>query len=184
MPARPRCGGDYYDFLLLPDGRLGIAIGDVSGKGISAALMMASLQASLRGQIMLAPCNLAELISRVNRLVYEASSANRYATFFFAAYEPKTRQLTYVNAGHNPPMVFTKSGDPSQVARLDVGGTVVGLLPRASYQEASFTLHSGDLLVAFTDGISEAMSPEDKEWGEERMIETVKHCDSLTVAGR
>ncbi len=78
-------GGDYYDFLLLPDGRLGIAIGDVSGKGISAALMMASLQASLRGQIMLAPCNLAELMSRVNRLVYEASWANRYATFFFAA---------------------------------------------------------------------------------------------------
>jgi len=80
-------------------------------------------------------------------------------------------------------MVFTKSGGPSQVARLDVGGTVVGLLPRASYQEASFTLHSGDLLVAFTDGISEAMSPEDKEWGEERMIEAVKHCDSLTAAG-
>ena len=99
------------------------------------------------------------------------------------AYEPKTRQLTYVNAGHNPPMVFRKSDGPSQVARLDVGGTVVGLLPRASYQEASFILHSGDLLVAFTDGISEAMSPEDKEWGEERMIETVKHCDSLTVAG-
>ena len=79
-------------------------------------------------------------------------------------------------------MVFRKSDGPSRVARLDVGGTVVGLLPRASYQEASFILHSGDLLVAFTDGISEAMSPEDQEWGEKHMKEAVKQCDGLTAA--
>jgi sigma-B regulation protein RsbU (phosphoserine phosphatase) len=99
-------GGDYYDFLALPGGQLGIAIGDVSGKGIAAALMMASLQASLRGEATRAPENLAALVSNVNRLVYEASSSNRYATFFYGQYDPATRHLTYVNAGHNPPVLF------------------------------------------------------------------------------
>src|SRR5438874_8558876 len=101
-PAR-EVGGDYYDFLELPDGRLAIAIGDVSGKGVGAALMMASLEASLRA---LAPVvdDPAELMERVNRLVYQASSANRYATLFYAQYDPRIRQLCYVNAGHNPPV--------------------------------------------------------------------------------
>jgi len=99
-------GGDYYDFLLLPDGRLGIAIGDVSGKGIPAALLMASLRASLRGQTIQGADDLALLMSNVNKLVYESSSSNRYATFFYAQYEPSTRNLTYVNGGHNPPLVF------------------------------------------------------------------------------
>jgi phosphoserine phosphatase RsbU/P len=99
-------GGDYYDFLALPAGKLGIAIGDVSGKGIAAALMMASLQASLRSEATRASDNLAAMMGNVNRLVYEASSSNRYATFFYGQYDPMSRQLTYVNAGHNPPMLF------------------------------------------------------------------------------
>src|SRR4051794_7042977 len=106
-PAR-EVGGDYYDFLDLPEGRLGIAIGDVSGKGIGAALMMASLEASRGGQASFRHV-LGELIKRVNSLIYEASSATRYAPFFYPEYDPRPRQLSYVNAGHNPPVIVRKS---------------------------------------------------------------------------
>jgi phosphoserine phosphatase RsbU/P len=173
-------GGDYYDFLALPGGQLGIAIGDVSGKGIAAALMMASLQASLRGEATRAPENLAALVTNVNRLVYEASASNRYATFFYAQYNPSSRQLTYVNAGHNPPMLLHRSGETDwQLSRLDAGGTVVGLLETFPYTQASVTIAAGDIFIAFTDGISEAMNSADEEWGEENLIETVKSCAGL-----
>jgi phosphoserine phosphatase RsbU/P len=167
-------GGDYYDFLALPGGKLGIALGDVSGKGIAAALMMASLQASLRSEAMRAPQDLAALITNVNRLVYEASAVNRYATFFYAQYDPETRRLTYVNAGHNPPMIFKRTPAGWQVRRLETGGTVVGLLENYPYQQGEELLAHGDLLVAFTDGISEAMNSADEEWGESRLTETIE----------
>ena len=172
-------GGDYYDFLGLPEGHLGVAIGDVSGKGIAAALMMASLQASLRGEATRAPENLAAAIANINRLVYEASSENRYATFFYGQYDPATRRFDYVNAGHNPPMLFHRTKTEWQLSRLDVGGTVVGLLESFPYQQGCATLAPGDILVAFTDGISEAMNSADEEWGEERLIQTVKLCAGL-----
>jgi sigma-B regulation protein RsbU (phosphoserine phosphatase) len=177
-------GGDYYDFLLLPDGKLGIAIGDVSGKGISAALLMASLQASLRGQAMQGTNDLAPLMSNVNRLVYDASAENRYATFFYAQYDPTTRILIYVNAGHNPPMIFReRDGGEPQLIRLDeAGGVVVGLLRDFQYSQARVTLETGDVLVGFTDGISEAMNSREEEWGEENMIEAVKACRDLSAA--
>jgi phosphoserine phosphatase RsbU/P len=167
-------GGDYYDFLALPGGQLGIAVGDVSGKGIAAALMMASLQASLRGEATRAPDNLAALVSNVNRLVYEASSANRYATFFYAQYNPASHQLTYVNAGHNPPMLFQPVNATWQVARLETGGTVVGLMENFPYEQGTVTMPPGSILVAFTDGISEAMNNNDEEWGEDKLMETVQ----------
>src|SRR5579871_5510870 len=133
-------GGDYYDFLALADGRLGIAIGDVSGKGIGAALMMASLQASLRAEATRTPEDLARVVGKVNRLVYQASTSNRYATFFYAQYEADTCRLTYVNAGHNPPMLLRKERDEWQVIRLTDGGTVIGLLPNSTYQQESIVL--------------------------------------------
>ncbi len=151
-------GGDYYDFLALPQGHLGLAIGDVSGKGIAAALMMASLQASLRGEATRAPENLAFAVGNVNRLVYEASSDNRYATFFYGQYDPATHKFDYVNAGHNPPMVFHPDHGKWTVNRLDVGGAVVGLLESYPYQQGSVLLAGGDILIAYTDGISEAMN--------------------------
>jgi phosphoserine phosphatase RsbU/P len=175
-------GGDYYDFLLLPNGVLGIAIGDVSGKGIAAALLMASLQASLRGQAIRGTSDLADMISNVNRLVYDASASNRYATFFYAQYEQATRRLTYVNAGHNPPMILRKQDGEWQIIRLEEGGAVVGLLPNFPYTQATVDLQKGDMLLAFTDGISEAMNPEDEEWGEENLIETAKSYDGLPAA--
>lgn len=167
-------GGDYYDFLALPGGQLGLAMGDVSGKGIGAALLMASLQASLRSEAARAPDHLAPVVSNVNRLVYQASTSNRYATFFYAQYDPARHELTYVNAGHNPPMLFRRNGQDWQVTRLTAGGTVVGLLESFPYEQETIALVPGDLLVAFTDGISEAMNPADEEWGEERFAEAVK----------
>ena len=166
-------GGDYYDFLALPGGKLGVAIGDVSGKGIAAALMMASLQASLRSEATRAPDNLAAAVGNINRLVYEASSSNRYATFFYGQYDPAQGTFDYVNAGHNSPVLFHRGVEDNTVTRLEPGGTVVGLLEDACYQQGTVTLKPGDVLVAFTDGVSEAMNVEDEEWGEERLINTV-----------
>jgi sigma-B regulation protein RsbU (phosphoserine phosphatase) len=175
-------GGDYYDVFLLEDGRIGLAIGDVSGKGIAAALLMASLRASLRGVSLDNPRDFAKMMDKVNRLVYEASASNRYATFFFAAYDAKTRKLDCVNAGHNPPVVLRCSaGRTIETIRLEEGGPVVGMLPLAPYVEQSVTLMPGDLLLLYTDGISEAMTHEDEEWGEERMIESAKLCRDKTA---
>jgi phosphoserine phosphatase RsbU/P len=175
-------GGDYYDFLLLPNNLFGVAIGDVSGKGIAAALLMASLQASLRGQAIRGTSDLADMIQNVNRLVYDASAENRYATFFYAQYDPQTRQLTYVNAGHNPPIILRKKDAEWELTRLEEGGAVVGLLPHFPYTQATVQMEPGDFFLAFTDGISEAMNPDDEEWGEEQLIETAKACNGLAAA--
>lgn len=166
-------GGDYYDFLELPEGNFGIAIGDVSGKGIGASLMMASLQASLRGQAIHCGSDLAALMKHVNTLVYEASTSNRYATFFYAQLNLKSRKLIYVNAGHNPPFVIRANGE---VLKLEEGGAVVGMLPTMfiNYNQGEIQLETGDLLVGFTDGISEAMNPAEEEWGEDAMLEQLK----------
>jgi phosphoserine phosphatase RsbU/P len=163
-------GGDYYDFFVLSDGRLALALGDISGKGISAALLMASLRASLRSIASLQQSDLASLIRHVNNLVYESSTTNRYATFFYAEYDPATGLLTFVNAGHNPPYILRDG----QAIPLEATGTVVGLLPDADYSQATIPMHPGDVLLAFTDGISEAMNHEDEEWGEARMIATAQ----------
>ena len=167
-------GGDYYDFLTMPDGQLGIAIGDVSGKGIGAALMMASLQASLRSEAMRTPGDLATVMTNVNNLVYEISSSNRYATFFYGQYDHRNRKLSYVNAGHNPPMHLRQSAEGWQFNRLETGGMVVGLLEGSVYQQGLVELQPGDLLVAFTDGISEALNAAEEEWGEDRLLATIK----------
>ena len=166
-------GGDYYDFVKVGE-QLGIAVGDISGKGIPAALLMASLQASLRAQAISAPVDLATLMARLNELIYENSPANRYATFFYGQYDPATRSLHYVNAGHNAPMVFRPRAGGVDLLRVDGGGPVIGLLPSAAYQQFAIDLRPGDLLVGYTDGVSEAMNPDDEEWGEERMAEAVR----------
>ena len=174
-------GGDYYDFLELPDGKFGIAIGDVSGKGIGASLMMASLQASLRGQALHSGDDIAGLMTHVNTLVYEASTTNRYATFFYAQFDPKTLHLSYVNAGHNLPFLLRPNGADLEVISLEVGGPVVGMLPSmiAKYEQGEIQLQAGDMLVGFTDGISEAMNPAEEEWGEDSLLEELKQLGEL-----
>lgn len=167
-------GGDYYDFIPLSRTLLGIAIGDVSGKGIPAALLMASLRAYLRGaQTIHHQADLTEVMRNLNMLVYESSAANRYATFFYGELDLTTRVLTYVNAGHNPPMLFRRGAIDAQVDRLDTGGPVIGLIEDCTYQQGTVTLTAGDVLVAYTDGISEAMNAANEEWGEDRMMAAV-----------
>ncbi len=168
-------GGDYYDFLALSSGRLGLAIGDISGKGIPAALLMASLQASVRGQSLSAGNDIAGLMTNVNHLVYGASPENRYATFFYAQFDPATRRLVYTNGGHNPPMLLR--GD--EVILLETGGPPVGLFPIAKYQQAEVQLDPGDLLLFYTDGISEAENPSEEEWGESALIAAARSCHGL-----
>jgi sigma-B regulation protein RsbU (phosphoserine phosphatase) len=158
-----------------------MAIGDVAGKGIGAALMMASLQASLRGQT-IRPCSsLSEMIQLINRLVYDASSESSYVTFFYAQYEVASRTLHYVNAGHNAPILYRKHANPS-VLRLEAGGTVIGLLPDFTYEEDHVKLQPGDVLVAYTDGISEAMNHAEEEWDERRLVQALAECHALSAA--
>jgi serine phosphatase RsbU (regulator of sigma subunit)/dihydrofolate reductase len=175
-------GGDYYDIIDIRDGsmteargvpscvRLGIAVGDISGKGMSAALLMASLHASLRGQVLSGAGDLGAKIANVNRLLYNASESNRYATFFYAELDCGSRKLHYVNCGHNAPVVLRKEGSAWRVFRLEDGGPVIGLLADAVYEQQMVQLLPGDILLAFTDGISEAMNASEEEWGEDRMI--------------
>jgi sigma-B regulation protein RsbU (phosphoserine phosphatase) len=170
-PAR-EVGGDYYDFLELSEGRLGFAIGDVSGKGMGAALMMASLEASLRALASVVD-DPAELMGRVNSLVCQASAANCYVTLFYAQYDPANRRLSYVNAGHNPPIVLRNCAGSYQVLRLETGGPVLGFLP-VRYQRGIFSHEVGDVVVLFTDGVSESMNARSEEWGEDRLIEFAK----------
>jgi sigma-B regulation protein RsbU (phosphoserine phosphatase) len=167
-------GGDYYDFLALAEGQLGLVIADISGKGIPAALLMASLQASVRGQSQSAG-DVAALMTNVNRLVYEVSPASRYATFFYSQYDPATRRLTFSNGGHNAPMVLRGC----EVILLETGGPVVGLFPQGCYKQDSIVLEAGDLLVLYTDGMSEAENPGEEEWGEEALIRAARGCAGL-----
>jgi serine phosphatase RsbU (regulator of sigma subunit) len=181
-------GGDYYDFIDIREGllagagpgcdRLGIAIGDISGKGMSASLLMASLHASLRSQMLGGAGDLGTKMANVNRLLYDASESNRYATLFYAELDCASRTLHYVNGGHNPPAVLRQEDGALRVLRLADGGPVVGLLAGAVYREQMLQLLPGDILLAFTDGISEAMNPAEDEWGEDRMIaEAQTHAD-------
>lgn len=158
-------GGDYYDVLEL-DGNYVIAIGDVSGKGTPAALLMANIQASIRA---LVPLNftLSELTARVNDLMCENTGGSKFVTFFWGVLNPAERTLTYVNAGHNYPYLIHADGS---ILRLDKGGMILGVMKTLQpYEEATVALQHGDLLALFTDGVSEAMSRDGVEYGEDRL---------------
>jgi sigma-B regulation protein RsbU (phosphoserine phosphatase) len=194
-PAR-RVGGDYYDFLVLGAHQLGIALADIAGKGISASLLMANLQALLRSQAPSRGDRVDELISEINRLMCNSMPGERYATFFYGLYDDSSQTLTYVNAGHNPPMVFRPNGSSifhssghsdmpippalsrshwgtCETIRLETGGTVVGMFTDSFYEKATLKMLHGDVLLLFTDGISEAMNLKDEEFGEERLARLV-----------
>lgn len=173
-------GGDYYDFLSLQSGRWGIAIGDVSGKGIGAALIMASLQASLRAQTLHPYLDLSTLIADVNRLVFESSPTHFFASLFYAEYEPATRALRYVNAGHNPPLVVRPTKDSCQIFQLEAAGMPVGISSELQVTSTAFQLEIGDVLVAYTDGITEAENAAGEFWGQERLEELLRSCGDKT----
>jgi predicted permease len=187
VPAR-RIGGDYYDFVELRDREIGIALADVSGKGVAAALIMSVVQASLR--IISSEGGIAppRLIARMNEFVYRSTPASKYATFFYAQLDEGCRQLRYVNAGHNAPYLLRagrrSAADPAlpEIEQLSVGGTVVGMFPEMSYEEATVELCPGDVLFVFTDGVPEAHSPENEEFGEERLQQLLGQTAHLAAA--
>jgi sigma-B regulation protein RsbU (phosphoserine phosphatase) len=187
VPARS-IGGDYYDFVELGDGRIGIALADVSGKGIAAALIMSVVQASLRIISSGGDVQPPRLVALINQFVYRSTPASKYATFFYAQLDERRRQLRYVNAGHNPPYLLRANprsigGSAAlEIEELKVGGTVVGMFPEMEYEEATVELGSGDVLLAFTDGVPEAHSPENEEFGEERLQAVLLDTAHLTAA--
>jgi sigma-B regulation protein RsbU (phosphoserine phosphatase) len=172
LPAQS-VGGDFYDFRPLEDGRLAVAVGDVAGKGAPAALLMASLQASLRAQAAGGgTTGLDTMINRLNSLICEITPASRFSTLFYAQYDPGSRELRYVNAGHNPPFLIRREG----AVRLVPCGLAIGLSRTAAYVERSVMLCPGDLLAAFTDGVTEAMNEEREDFGEERLEAVLDGC--------
>jgi sigma-B regulation protein RsbU (phosphoserine phosphatase) len=174
--------GDYYDFLKLAENKVGLVLGDVSGKGISAALLMAAIQSALRAQFYdgFAPTSgsrasalsTAAVVSRLNLQLYENTPREKYATFFFAVYDPASCTLTYTNAGHLPPVLLRHG----KVYRLNVGGTVVGLFSPLTYEQAEIPIQPGDLFLAFTDGITEPENIYGEEFGEGRVLEVVRRA--------
>jgi serine phosphatase RsbU (regulator of sigma subunit) len=184
IPAR-RIGGDYYDFVELRDREIGIALADVSGKGVAAALIMSVVQASLR--IIASEGGIAppRLLARMNEFVYRSTPASKYATFFYAQLDEQCRQLRYVNAGHNPPYLLraaqgsTVGSAPATIEELSAGGTVVGMFPEMEYEEATVALCPGDVLLVFTDGVPEAHNPANEEFGEERLQQLLREIAHL-----
>ncbi len=168
LPCRT-VGGDYYDFVPYPDGRVALLVGDVSGKGMPAALLMSSLQTAVHLLAEDAPSPL-EMVTRLNRLLCAKRLGNRFITFFFGVLDPATGQLEYVNAGHNPPLLLRAGGT---VEELSATGLILGILPAAQYSKSATELGAGDRLVLFSDGVTEAAPPHDldAEYGETRLTE-------------
>jgi sigma-B regulation protein RsbU (phosphoserine phosphatase) len=216
-PARG-VGGDYYDFLLLDDGCVGVAVADVAGKGISAALLMSTVQASLRSQARSVGGQLTELVASMNRLLNSSTDSASYASFFYAQFDERTRLLTYVNAGHNPPMLLRRAAQEatlieSSVAReaahrnhrtigaadgrgfaataslaaaensltdfLTTGGPVIGLFDDLVYEQEVIRAESGDVIVAYTDGVTEALNPDGEEFGCARLQAILEESSQL-----
>jgi sigma-B regulation protein RsbU (phosphoserine phosphatase) len=224
LPAR-WVGGDYYDYFVVREHRVGMAIGDVAGKGIAAALLMSNVQALLWSQLTSQDRRLTEIVSSLNRLLRRSTGEGGYVTFFLAEFDEETLRLTYVNAGHNPPMLFRSHNDllaqdedglqarlrlspytkapvnagaaavgvardvqgEALVSPLTTGGPIIGTFLDMPYEQETIQAESGDMLVAFTDGVTEALSPEGIEFGEERLRSVVTqslHLAAHEVADR
>jgi sigma-B regulation protein RsbU (phosphoserine phosphatase) len=168
IPARG-ISGDYYDVIKFPDGRLVFTIADISGKGISAAILMANLQALLRA-LAAAGYSPAEVCKRLNQHLHQVTDAARFATSFYAEWHAEQRQLTYVNAGHNPPILLGSC----QGQQLVQGGTPLGMFPGAEFQVGNLSLQPDDLLVLYSDGITEAASRDGEEFSEARLESLVR----------
>ncbi|MBA3975608.1 MAG: hypothetical protein C0504_15480 [Candidatus Solibacter sp.] len=163
-------GGDYFEYFMLGNDSLCLAVGDVSGKGIPASLVMASLQSSLRGLVFGGIQHLAELFEKLNELIDEATARNRFATLWFCRIEPVSGLFTYTSAGHNPALLVRSDGS---FEWLDVRGIALGLVRQADYPVGAGRLLEGDILVIYSDGITEAFNPAGDEYGEQRMLELI-----------
>ncbi|HEU5403057.1 MAG TPA: PP2C family protein-serine/threonine phosphatase, partial [Terriglobales bacterium] len=164
-------GGDYYDFLSCGPGRLGLVLGDISGKGMPAALLMANLQGNLRSQYAATWNDPKRLLQSVNRLFHENSIDNSYATLFFGEYDDRTRRLRYANCGHYAPLLMRENGN---VERLESTGTVLGLFEEFECEVDEKQLRSGDTLVLFTDGVTESFDVHGEEFGEDKLTDSLR----------
>jgi len=178
MQART-IGGDYYDFLDMGPGEVGFVLADIAGKGIAAALLMASLQGSLYSQYSTGSKDIPQLLASVNRHFYKHTAKDRYATLFFGRYSDATRTLHYVNCGHNPPVLLRKGG---AVERLDATATVLGLFSDWDCSVAEARLETGDVLSLYTDGITETTGHSGKEFGEARLLDTLRKNRDLEAS--
>jgi sigma-B regulation protein RsbU (phosphoserine phosphatase) len=167
-------GGDYFDYVDRGDDKHWLVIADVSGKGTGAALLMASVQAAVHALAGIGDISLESLTERLNEIVYTSTEGNRYVTAFFATVDALTGETVFVNAGHCFPVVLRRDGS---VERLEEGGPVIGLLPEVSIKTGRTRLNSGDLLVLYTDGLSETSSPEGEEFEEERIVEIMRESE-------
>jgi phosphoserine phosphatase RsbU/P len=172
-------GGDYYDFIEKPDGKMMVALGDVSGKGTAAALLMSSLHAAIHAQVV-ATSSLDQTVTSVNEYLAENTPANRFVTLFAAELDPASGRIRYINAGHNPPLVGKSDGSVDQ---LGSGGLPLGIMAGAQYEAGEMQLNPGEALVVYSDGVSEAVNLKEEEFGIERLIEVVRKNLRASAAG-
>ena len=172
-------GGDYYDFIQREDGKLVVALGDVSGKGTAAALLMSSLHAAIHAQADTHD-SIVETIEAVNRYLTESIPPNRFVTLFYAELDPERGRLTFLNAGHNPPLIVHAGGTMEQLAS---GGLPLGIMADAEFREGRTQLHPGDVMVIYSDGVSEAVNPTGEEFGPTRLYEVVARNLDASASG-
>lgn len=173
-------GGDYYDcFERGKDTRVILALGDVAGKGAGAALLMSSLHAAVRAHSR-AGTSVSKLMPEINQYIYESTPPEKFVTLFYAELDPSSGSLQYSNAGHPPPLVAHCSGE---VARLEAGGIPIGIFPDASYGQGEVTLEPGDVLLLYSDGVSESLNEQEEEFGERRLIDTVRQIPEFPASG-
>jgi sigma-B regulation protein RsbU (phosphoserine phosphatase) len=179
FPCR-EIGGDYYDFIHRKrDSHLIVAVGDVSGKGTGAALLMSSLHAAVRAQSQ-TRASISEVMAEINQYIFENSPSNKFLTLFYGELDPDTGTLVYSNGGHNAPIFVRRGGE---VERLDKGGLPIGMMQGVVYQEASVAFDRGDVLVIYSDGITESINEREEEFDEERLIEVVKDNLGRSASG-
>jgi len=171
-------GGDYFDFIRVPGGDVVFALGDVCGKGMDAAILMSALHASVRAQAMTVGA-VAEMATAVNRYLVETTAPNKFATLWLGRLNPRVHELSYTNAGHNPPLLLRARGD---VEFLEAGGIPVGVLSEAVYEEERLRLEPGDVLVVFSDGVSESTNEQGEEFGIARLVDVVRRHRELRAA--
>ncbi len=175
VPAQ-QVGGDYYDFIPSNTEKLAVCLGDVSGKGIPAAMLMSNLQATLRGQT-LSNVSPKECLSRANTLLFHSTDFQKFATVFYGILDYKSHQLIYTNGGHDDPILFVNGKEPR---RLSIGGTVLGFVENFAYTEEKVDLKPGDFFIIYSDGITEAMNLQEEEFGEERLMSIIEESQSTS----
>jgi len=182
MPAQ-NVGGDYFDFLPVDTKHLVICLGDISGKGLPAALLMANLQATIRGQTLFSE-SVCQCVQRANKLLFQSTDDHKFATLFYSVLNHESHKFSYCNAGHNPPLLFSKAAEPVE---LMTGGIMVGVIEDAPFAKDKVWLQPDDLVLIYSDGVTEALDYEDDEFGEVRLkhlVATHRHASAAEIVDR